>query len=302
MPTSGYRSSQYGCGFTTAIAYTWITEGTYDKAYIATHSAGFERFEEYVMGKEDGIPKTPEWAAEKTGIPEWTIKALARDWAKKPTSIAHGNGGPGIRSAYSTEPARLEVFLLAMQGLGKPGSHQVKMMEWGLSGCGGPKARRCPTDHDAADADHSLHYYQNRGRSVDGIIDEKGDEPGTGGADDAGTDQPDADDPQKPDPRSDFKSADKLVRQLDIPGVYGRPVREYTFPKEGCSEIHMIWTDIAVLDHLLERQQLIHQGNEKPQDRIYTGAASLAGERLPVCRSDTAGEYQVRRGRCDDGQ
>jgi anaerobic selenocysteine-containing dehydrogenase len=113
-----------------AIAYIWITEGTYDKDYIAAHSYGFEKFEDYVLGKEDGVAKTPAWAAEKCGIPEWTIKALARDWAKKTTSIVHGNGGPGIRGPYSSEPARLEAMLLGMRGLGKPGVHQAKMIEW----------------------------------------------------------------------------------------------------------------------------------------------------------------------------
>jgi anaerobic selenocysteine-containing dehydrogenase len=115
-----------------AIAYTWIKENSYDKDYVGTHTFGYEKFEEYVLGKEDGIPKTPAWAAEKTGIPEWTIKALAREWASKRTSIAHGNGGPRIRGPYSTENARLEILLLAMQGLGKPGAHQVKMIEWGM--------------------------------------------------------------------------------------------------------------------------------------------------------------------------
>ena len=106
-----------------AIAYVWMTEGTYDKEYVATHTFGYDKFEEYVLGKEDGIPKTPEWATPKCGIPETTIKALAREWASKRTTIVHGNGGPGIRSAYSTENGRLEVLLLAMQGLGKPGVH-----------------------------------------------------------------------------------------------------------------------------------------------------------------------------------
>ncbi len=116
-----------------AIAHVWMTEGTYDKKYIATHAYGYDKFEAYVLGKEDGIAKTPKWAAEKTGIPERTIKALAREWASKRTTIVHGNGGPGIRSAYSTENGRLEVLLLAMQGLGKPGVHQAKMIEWGLT-------------------------------------------------------------------------------------------------------------------------------------------------------------------------
>jgi trimethylamine-N-oxide reductase (cytochrome c) len=100
-----------------AIAYVWITENLYDKSYIATHSVGFGKFKEYVTGKEEGIPKTPEWAAEITGIPARTIKALARKWASKRTTIAHGNGGPFIRGPYSTEPARLEVLLLASQGV-----------------------------------------------------------------------------------------------------------------------------------------------------------------------------------------
>lgn len=115
-----------------AIAYMWITEDTFEHNYIDTHSYGFDKFKEYVMGQEDGIPKTPEWASEKCGVPEWTIKALARDWAKKVTSIMHGNGGCFIRGPYATEPARLEVMLLGMRGLGKPGVHQVKMIEWNL--------------------------------------------------------------------------------------------------------------------------------------------------------------------------
>ncbi len=115
-----------------AIAYVWITEGTFDKEYIDTHAYGFDKFRDYVLGNEDGVPKTPEWASEKCGVAEWTIKALARDWAKKTVSIMHGNGGCLIRGPYSTEPARLEVMLLGMRGLGKPGVHQVKMIEWNM--------------------------------------------------------------------------------------------------------------------------------------------------------------------------
>jgi molybdopterin guanine dinucleotide-containing S/N-oxide reductase-like protein len=115
-----------------AIAYIWITEESYDHEYLSTHAAGFDKFQEYVLGIEDGTPKTPKWAADITGVPSYTIKALARYWSKHRVSIAIGNGGPGIRGPYSTEPARLQVLLLAMQGLGKPGVHQFKMLEWGL--------------------------------------------------------------------------------------------------------------------------------------------------------------------------
>ena len=76
-----------------AIAYQWLKEGTYDKDYVETHVVGFDKFAAYVLGEEDGIPKTPKWAAEKTGVPSRIIKALARAWAMAPTSTVHGNGG-----------------------------------------------------------------------------------------------------------------------------------------------------------------------------------------------------------------
>ena len=106
-----------------AIAYVWITEDTYDREYVATHTVGFDKFADYVMGKEDGVPKTPDWASPKCGVPVWTIKALAREMAVKTTSFIHGAGNH-IRGPYGTEPARLEVILLGMQVLGKPGVRQ----------------------------------------------------------------------------------------------------------------------------------------------------------------------------------
>jgi len=116
-----------------AIAYHWFKNGTYDKEYLETHAVGVEQFEDYVMGRTDGQPKSPEWAAPITGVPARVIKALAEEWASKRTTVVIGNGGPGIRGPYSHEPARLQVLCLAMQGLGKPGCNQAKMIEWGLT-------------------------------------------------------------------------------------------------------------------------------------------------------------------------
>jgi molybdopterin guanine dinucleotide-containing S/N-oxide reductase-like protein len=110
-----------------AIIYTWIKEGTYDKEYVATHTVGFDKVKAYVMGEEDGLAKSPAWASPKCGVPEWTIKALARSFASQATSIAHFYGGSYIRGPYSHEPARLEAILLGMQGLGKPGVNQFQI-------------------------------------------------------------------------------------------------------------------------------------------------------------------------------
>ena len=115
-----------------AIIYTWIKEGTYDKEYVKTHVVGMSHIEAYVMGVDDGIPKSPEWASKKCGVPEWTIKVLAREFASKKTTIAHYFGGGMFRGPYSHEPARFECILLGMQGLGGPGVHQIQISYGGM--------------------------------------------------------------------------------------------------------------------------------------------------------------------------
>ena len=105
-----------------------------------------DKVADYVLGKEDGIPKTPEWAAPKCGVPEWTIKALAREFASHVTSICHYFGGGLIRGPYSHEPARLEVIMLGMQGLGKPGVHQAQVAREGMPRDSAPQAARSTMD------------------------------------------------------------------------------------------------------------------------------------------------------------
>jgi molybdopterin guanine dinucleotide-containing S/N-oxide reductase-like protein len=104
-----------------AIAYVWIKEGTYDRQYLAERTVGFEEFVRQVDGTSDGVPKTPEWAAEITAVPARTIEALAHEWAAGTTTVMGVGMGGACRTAYAHEYARLVVFLQAMQGLGKPG-------------------------------------------------------------------------------------------------------------------------------------------------------------------------------------
>ncbi len=107
-----------------AIACVWLNEDTYDKDYVATRTVGFEEFKNHILGEDDGVPRTPEWAAEICDVPAYTIRSLAREWASQRVMLAAGTRGgeSGIcRQAYATEWARLMVLLQAMQGLGKPG-------------------------------------------------------------------------------------------------------------------------------------------------------------------------------------
>ncbi len=117
--------------FGLGIAHTWLAEGTYDKEYVAERTTGFDEWQDYVLGKTDNVPKTPEWAESECGIPARQIRALAREWgAKKVMLAAGGLGGWGgaCRSATGNEWARTMVALAAMQGYGKPGSNI-----WGTS-------------------------------------------------------------------------------------------------------------------------------------------------------------------------
>ena len=77
-----------------AIAYIWFREGTYDKEYLETHAYGVDKFEDYVMGKEDGSPQDPGVGVADNRAPRRTIKALAREWASKRTTIVHRQRRP----------------------------------------------------------------------------------------------------------------------------------------------------------------------------------------------------------------
>ena len=110
-----------------AVMYVWFTEGLYDKEYCDTHTVGLDKVKAYVLGTdEEGIPKTPAWAAERTGIPEYTIKAYARNRARFTTASVHFSSG-AIKGPYSFEPGRTHAYLLGLQGLGKPGVQQAYM-------------------------------------------------------------------------------------------------------------------------------------------------------------------------------
>ncbi len=117
-----------------AIAHVWIKEGLYDKEYVKTHTVGFDAWKAYIMGEEDGIPKTPEWQEKETGVPAKDVRALAREWGGKRVYIAAGGWGNGhggaCRNQTGIQWARSLVCLIAMQGLGKPGVNMGNL-QWG---------------------------------------------------------------------------------------------------------------------------------------------------------------------------
>lgn len=114
-----------------AIAYVWITEDLYDKEYIERCTTGFDQWKDYILGMEDGIPKTPEWQEGEAGISAKDVRALAREWARNKTYLAAGGGGSlagtACRDSTGIEWARSMVCLTAMRGHGKPGINMGNM-------------------------------------------------------------------------------------------------------------------------------------------------------------------------------
>src|SRR5260370_28753291 len=70
-----------------ALAHTLITERLHDTAFLDRYCVGFERFERYVLGEDDGQPKTPEWAEQISEVPAEAIRTLARRMATHKTFI-----------------------------------------------------------------------------------------------------------------------------------------------------------------------------------------------------------------------
>ena len=117
-----------------AIAQVWIAEGLYDKKFVAERTVGFEAWQRYVTGADDGTPKTPEWQQSETGVPARDVRALAREWGGKRTYVAAGGWGNGLggacRGPTGIQWARAMVCLAAMQGLGRPGVN-FGNLQWG---------------------------------------------------------------------------------------------------------------------------------------------------------------------------
>ncbi len=103
-----------------AIAHVLIAENRVDHAFLARCTTGYEELRAYIAGTNDGIAKTPAWAAAETGLPEGAIAALARDLASQPHMLTAAWSLQ--RAEAGEQPYWMLTALAAMLGrIGLPG-------------------------------------------------------------------------------------------------------------------------------------------------------------------------------------
>ena len=103
-----------------ALAHTLMVEGLHDADFLARYCVGFNRFRDYLLGRDDGVAKTADWAAGLSEIPADTIRGLARRMAASRTFITVNWSLQ--RGDHGEQPFWAAIALAAMLGqIGLPG-------------------------------------------------------------------------------------------------------------------------------------------------------------------------------------
>lgn len=130
-----------------ALIRTLFDEGLADIDFLERATTGWRELRAHVFGRlpesagGDGIDKTPEWAAERTGIDPETIRTLARQFARKETLILLGWGPQ--RARFGEMPTWAAWALAAVLGsIGRPGGGILTNLHYssgGLPDSNGPR-------------------------------------------------------------------------------------------------------------------------------------------------------------------
>lgn len=96
------------------LAHVLVSEGLYDRRFLDRYTVGYERFETYLLGRSDGVEKSPEWASGICGITADVIRTLARTMAGARTLITVSHSLQ--RADYGEQPVWMGIVLAAMLG------------------------------------------------------------------------------------------------------------------------------------------------------------------------------------------
>ncbi len=102
------------------IAYALVSQKQHDIAFINKYTIGYDKFESYLLGKSDGVAKTPQWAEQICGVPAKQLEILADMFSKNRTMLMAGWGIQ--RQQYGEQRHWMLVTLASMLGqIGLPG-------------------------------------------------------------------------------------------------------------------------------------------------------------------------------------
>jgi biotin/methionine sulfoxide reductase len=102
------------------LAHTLAAEGRRDKEFLDTCTAGYDTFERYLFGEDDGVPKDAEWAGSVCGVEPEAVRDLARRMASARTLVTVTWSLQ--RTRYGEQPVWAALALAAMLGqIGLPG-------------------------------------------------------------------------------------------------------------------------------------------------------------------------------------
>ena len=102
------------------LAHTLVTEELHDRAFLDRYCMGWNTFENYLLGRDDGQPKDAAWASPICGTPADDIVALARRSAGRRTLVTCSQSLQ--RAEHGEQPVWMAVVLAAVLGqIGLPG-------------------------------------------------------------------------------------------------------------------------------------------------------------------------------------
>jgi biotin/methionine sulfoxide reductase len=121
------------------IAHTLANESLHDRQYLQKYCVGYEVFERYLLGRDDGVAKSAQWAAPICGVDVDVIESLARRMAAGRTMI--GTAYSLQRAEHGEQTYWMSATLAAMLGqIGLPGGG-VGFGYGSMHGYGNPTTR-----------------------------------------------------------------------------------------------------------------------------------------------------------------
>ncbi len=103
-----------------ALAHVLVANGLHDRDFIDRYCDGWQVFEDYLLGRADGVPKTPAWAAPLCGLPADRLDALARSLPGRRVLVVVAHSLQ--RSQHGEQPVWMGAVLAAILGqIGLPG-------------------------------------------------------------------------------------------------------------------------------------------------------------------------------------